>query len=157
MLTPKYWDHNLCSWLLCFQALWRMFSGCSPLMRRSFWFWSETMGPCYCHISMQEFRFITFENGQTLRRIITTLLFLTVSKRGIHFEQSFLMDKCSCNIKLIRYFGIFPMPANSCNFTSGSFQTILRIFFNVLMCCASFERPMRSTPSVFLRPRLKPA
>ena len=57
-----------------------------------------------------------------------------------HFEQSFLMDKCSCNIKPTRSFEILTMSAISRNFTSRSFGTIL-LFFYVFWCLASLVSP----------------
>lgn len=44
------------------------------------------------------------------------IVFLQSGKTAIHFEQSFLMYKCLCNINPTRSFYIITMPANSCNF-----------------------------------------
>lgn len=52
-----------------------------------------------------------------------------ISKYGIYFENSFLMDKCSCKRKQKGCFDIFKVCGIFCNFTSQFAKTILWSLF----------------------------
>ena len=55
----------------------------------------------------------------------------TVSKRSTHFEDSFLIDKCSCKMVNTLSFDMFNSSAISCNFNLQSTKTNLWSFFGV--------------------------
>ena len=67
---------------------------------------------------------------------------LAVRIRGTCFEQSFLMDKCSCHITPTRSFHILTMSANFRNFTLPSFKTILWIILKFSGVTFSLGHPM---------------
>ena len=68
-------------------------------------------------------------------------LWSTVSKRGTHFEHSFLIDKCSCKMVNSLPFDIFNSSAISCNFNLRSAKMSLWSFFVFSMTTAEFGWP----------------
>ena len=91
----KYGGQNLAWWCLRLWSLWTAFTCCCPLSWLSIWLQSEVVYPCFiqCHIFAQN-PFLLRWNSCEQRSASTRCCFwLTVTKRGIHFKRSFLIDK----------------------------------------------------------------
>ena len=81
----------------------------------------------------------------------------TVSKRGTHFEHSFLIDKCSCKMVNTLPSDIFNSSAISRNFNLRSAKTSLWSLLVFSATTDEFGRPERSSSFVSVRPSLKSA
>ena len=74
-----------------------------------------------------------------------------------HFDNSFLIDKCSCKIAYTLRYDIFKVSVLSRNFNLLFSKTIWWTFLMVSSVITSFDRPERSASSVSVRPRLNSA
>ena len=63
-------------------------------------------------------------NSKQRSESTTRRFWSTVSKRGTHFDNSFLIDKCSCEIAYTLPYDIFKVSAISCNFNLRVSKTI---------------------------------
>ena len=81
----------------------------------------------------------------------------TVSKRSIHFEHSFLIDKFSCKMVNTLPSDIFNYTVISRNFNLRSAKTSLWSFLVFSRTTGKFGRLERSASLVSVRPRLKSA
>ena len=79
----------------------------------------------------------------------------SVSKRGIYFEHSFLIDKCSWKMVNTLPSDIFNSSSISCNFNLRSAKTNLSSFLVFSGTTADFGWWERSASFVSVQPRLK--
>ena len=111
--------------------------------------WSS--GTCFihCYIFTQKFLFVVLKQLQTMFWILDAL-FWTM----IHFEHSFLIDKCSCKLVNRQPSDIFNSSAISHNFNLQSAKMSLWSFLVFSGTTSEFGWPECSASFVSLRPCL---
>ena len=107
----------------------------------------------HCHIPHKKILFIALK--QRSESSTRCCFWLTVSKRGTHFEQRFLMLKYSFKMVNTLPSDIFKVSAISRNFNLRSVKTILWTFFMFSGTTAKLGRPKRSASSVFFTAAFK--
>ena len=109
------------------------------------------------HIYAKTFFLLRWNSCKQCSKSLTHCCFWsTVSKRGTHFEHSFLLDKCSCKMVDTLPSDIFNSSATLLNFNLRLAKTSLS-FFMFSRMTAKFGRPEHSASFVSVRLHLKSA